>query len=248
MKKLTSLNVRETGFACFYPEGTTEENLPEDAVKVEGITSTLVFNPEKLKENHADIVGYLEQLPEECRVSNDIDGLSFLAMCVDKNKDLWGQHPEMQMLLCLGLAIERVKFVMPRPVWRMFPGGMPYFQYIDEEAFNRKKDFKVLPASAYAIQAHNVPPDAFIEYDMSTLEAGDMVKFSLAMQDIHPKTKQEVTRTEHPWGEVIQPYGKKVLVKVNSDMILTYLHGLKDGSMLEIATDNITMVIPKENV
>jgi hypothetical protein len=32
----------------------------------------------------------------------------------------------MDELVCLGLAIGRIAFLMPREMWEMLPGGMPY--------------------------------------------------------------------------------------------------------------------------
>jgi hypothetical protein len=39
----------------------------------------------------------------------------------------WGEHSNIEELLCLGTAIGKVHFQFPRDMWSMFPGGMPYF-------------------------------------------------------------------------------------------------------------------------
>jgi len=39
----------------------------------------------------------------------------------------------MEKLFLLGLAIEKVKCLMPREVWPALPGGMPYYVINDVE-------------------------------------------------------------------------------------------------------------------
>ena len=34
----------------------------------------------------------------------------------------------MEQLLTLGIGLGYAKYLMPREMWKMFPGGMPYFQ------------------------------------------------------------------------------------------------------------------------
>ena len=37
-----------------------------------------------------------------------------------------GFHQTMDELVCLGLAIEKLSYLMPREYWKILPGGMPY--------------------------------------------------------------------------------------------------------------------------
>ena len=37
------------------------------------------------------------------------------------------------ILMLLGIAIDRVKFLTPRYFWNALPGGIPYFGIIDKE-------------------------------------------------------------------------------------------------------------------
>ncbi len=39
----------------------------------------------------------------------------------------WGEHTNMEDLFALGVGIGRVKLLLPRNMWRMLPGGMPYY-------------------------------------------------------------------------------------------------------------------------
>ena len=54
-------------------------------------------------------------------------GWSFLNTCYDKNGDQWtGMHLTMEQLFQLGIAAGVASYVMPRQMWAVFPGGMPY--------------------------------------------------------------------------------------------------------------------------
>jgi len=54
-------------------------------------------------------------------------GMSFLNMCNDKDDSQWtDMHQNVDELVCLGKAINVVKFLMPREMCSVLPGGMPY--------------------------------------------------------------------------------------------------------------------------
>lgn len=105
------------------------EEMPEDlntVTIVDGITIKVVFDPEKLKKHKKTIVDFLNQLPSNFH-EKEGGGYSFLGACNDRNENLWtGEHKVMQELFCLGMAIGRVKYCMPREAWTTLPGGMPY--------------------------------------------------------------------------------------------------------------------------
>lgn len=66
-------------------------------------------------------------------VSGQGKGYSFLGACLDKNGRQWtGQHLLMEELMLMGIAIEKVKILLPRKCWGIFPGGMPYFVVLDQ--------------------------------------------------------------------------------------------------------------------
>ena len=64
---------------------------------------------------------------------NDSGGWSFLALCMDKNGEIWGEHESVEELICLGIAIGMVGYSTPREMWSILPGGMPYI-WIDTSA------------------------------------------------------------------------------------------------------------------
>ena len=49
-----------------------------------------------------------------------------LAVCENVAVNAQPQHQMQDKLVCLGRAIGAVEFVMPRDLWKVFPGGMPY--------------------------------------------------------------------------------------------------------------------------
>jgi hypothetical protein len=53
--------------------------------------------------------------------------MSFLNACVDKHGNHWGEHPSVEQLLVLGVAIGKIEYCLPREYWRALPGGVPYF-------------------------------------------------------------------------------------------------------------------------
>lgn len=98
-----------------------------EPVKVEGIINTFRFHPERIKKNEKAIVEFLNELPEQFFPSKG-DGWSFLNMCNTKDGEQWtGLHQRMEQLMCLGIAIGKIKYLMPREMWKALPGGMPYF-------------------------------------------------------------------------------------------------------------------------
>ena len=55
-------------------------------------------------------------------------GSSFLNACYDRDGDLWtGDHATMEQLFVLGIAAGMVNCLMPRDMWPVLPGGMPYY-------------------------------------------------------------------------------------------------------------------------
>jgi len=48
-------------------------------------------------------------------------------MCEDKDGNLWtGEHTIVFQLLCMGIAIDKMQILLPKEMWAMFPGCVPY--------------------------------------------------------------------------------------------------------------------------
>ena len=82
------------------------------------------LHKERVNKRKDKIIGFLKELPEEFSKGG---GWSFLNLCNDKDGQQWtGLHKVMQELVCLGIAIGKMKYTMPKDTWAALPGGMPY--------------------------------------------------------------------------------------------------------------------------
>lgn len=129
---LTSARVDEILSDCLYKDGefagpVDDEHIPADAIRSEGVLHRYAFHPVRLESHRADITELIEQLP-----LSFAGGDSFLNACVDRNGDLWGQHIDIERLLCLGDAIGRIEWLRhPRLV--AIGGGLPYVRVLPEK-------------------------------------------------------------------------------------------------------------------
>ena len=115
--RLTHQNVEDVFKDCL--ADTAEHTL-------KGVCIEVAFNREKIAEHEQDIMQMLMQLPKEFHRPGG-GGWTFLNMCIDKNGNQWTDyHRTQDKLVCLGRAIGAVEFVMPRDLWKVFSGGMPY--------------------------------------------------------------------------------------------------------------------------
>lgn len=104
------------------------KTLPTDGqrvVEVGGIVQTVVFDVASLERNSQGVREMLKQLPSEF-FSDSGGGWSFLNMCVTKDGVQWGEHPDMEQLMMLGIGLGYVSMPLPREMWAVLPGGMPY--------------------------------------------------------------------------------------------------------------------------
>lgn len=123
--KLTADTVNKCFTACLFSNDTDRSVMEQTAVRVSGISMNVGFDPEKLAKNKETVQGLLRELPDEFMASKG-GGMSFLQMCVDKNGAQWGEHRNMEELVLLGLAVGAVEYCLPRELWGILPGGVPY--------------------------------------------------------------------------------------------------------------------------
>lgn len=89
------------------------------------------FHPERLESHKQEIKNLLMGLPRQFR-EKEGGGWSFLQACMDKDGNQWGEHKDVEALVCLGIATGQAKFQLPRDMWKVLPGGMPYFVVLDK--------------------------------------------------------------------------------------------------------------------
>ena len=135
---LTASQVEAIFMACMFKE---EELPPKEYITAPGITSNVGFHPERVMSHKDEIAEMLNELPNEFQ-ENGGGGMSFLNARNDKHGNQWaGIHRPMEQLFQLGLAIGKVTCQIPREMWKVLPGGMPY--YVVNKDFN-----EVQPQSA----------------------------------------------------------------------------------------------------
>jgi hypothetical protein len=125
--KLSAENVHKIFQDCLFKK---EEN-HEDNIRVEGITCNFGFHPGRLKSNKDKISELVYQLPKEFRKSSEAGGHSFLNACVDGDGQQWGEHRNVEQLMVLGVAIGKIEYLVPKEMWGILPGGVPYFRVND---------------------------------------------------------------------------------------------------------------------
>jgi hypothetical protein len=126
MSTQTALNeehVNRVFMDCLFRDGEDTRQY----IKAEGIVRNVGFHPERLEGRRAEIVAMLDELPEQFHEKSG-GGWSFLNACNDKHGNQWtGLHQTMEQLFQLGIAIGKVKSLMPREMWEALPGGVPYY-------------------------------------------------------------------------------------------------------------------------
>lgn len=120
--KLTAQNVDAIVRDCLFREGEdTQNHIVGDA-----IVQKFGFHPDRLKAHTEDIREMLSDLPDEFHADKG-GGMSFLNACMTRDGEHWGEHRDMGALFALGTAAGLAKMLMPRAMWNMLPGGMPYY-------------------------------------------------------------------------------------------------------------------------
>jgi len=126
---LTSEKVTEMFLDCFFTEeeisGATKP--PENAIKVEGISTKVAFHPERLESHREDVKKCLEELSSQYQPDAG-GGYTFLDMCFTKTGEQWtSYHKVMEQLCILAIGLNLGSFLLPRVMWSSLPGGLPYF-------------------------------------------------------------------------------------------------------------------------
>lgn len=113
---------------CLFTDGEDTTN----HVVAEGIVQTVGFHPDRLASHRDEVMAMLMELPVEFRQTGG-GGWSFLNACMDKDGAQWtGLHQVMEQLFCMGIALGLCEYQIPREMWDVLPGGMPYIVIKDK--------------------------------------------------------------------------------------------------------------------
>jgi hypothetical protein len=139
MTTLTAQRVEEILVDCLYygdddempdPMPTLDDH-PDDMLIIDAIVDQYALRHAKVEEHFGEICDLLMQLPHEFRQTGG-GGWSFLNSCVTADGEQWtGLHRTMAQLWALGIAAGVAAYQMPRDLWPILPGGMPYLVILD---------------------------------------------------------------------------------------------------------------------
>lgn len=124
--RLTAEAVEEVFEKCLFKDDEIVNGKPTvEPIKGLGVIQDYGFHPERLEENRDNVLAFLGDLPTSFKETGG-GGMSFLNACMDKNDHQWGGHRNMDQLFTLGNALKLVVYPIPRSMWSILPGGMPY--------------------------------------------------------------------------------------------------------------------------
>ena len=125
--KLTAENVNAVaGRVLYRDEEISDPTTPPDgSVIVDGIVAKYAFHPERLQSERGNIASLLDGLEDSFK-STGGGGMSFLNACMTKDGDHWAEHQTMGMLFALGIGAGLCSYTLPRDMWSVLPGGVPY--------------------------------------------------------------------------------------------------------------------------
>jgi len=128
-KRLEEITVQS-----LFTEKELNENpeIKETATKGECIRASFGFHPERIESHRAEVIAMLRELDLNFYESKG-GGWSFLNLPFDKNGNQWGEQSNADMLLLISNALGLMKIQMPREMWKLCPGGVPYVVVFDKK-------------------------------------------------------------------------------------------------------------------
>ena len=92
---------------------------------VEGTLQNFAFNRSALEGFRSEIISMLNQLPDSFMDDGGM-GISLMQMVATKDDELWGEQYTADELFVLAKGLGLAKFTLPREMWQILPGAMPY--------------------------------------------------------------------------------------------------------------------------
>ena len=120
--------INEVLLDCLLKPDEMENGKPKDGTDWKEVNSVMLrvgFSKIRLDKHRDVITEMLNSMPDAFKASAG-GGMSFLNMCMDNKGNHWGEHNNMDELIALGIGIDLVMFPMPKDMWSILPGGMPY--------------------------------------------------------------------------------------------------------------------------
>lgn len=77
---------------------------------------------QRLEEKRELVTALLAELPAKFK-----EGYTFLNFCTTKDGEQWtGEHRVCEQLIVMAIGLDLMKYCMPREMWAILPGGVPY--------------------------------------------------------------------------------------------------------------------------
>jgi hypothetical protein len=129
---IKSERVSEIFTKClFKPEEIIDGKPVVEPLVGKGVLNDFGFHPQRLPQYINELTEMLRELPDSFMKSKG-GGMSFLNACMTKDDVQWGEHRDIEQLFAMGEALKIVSYPMPREMWSILPGGMPYVTVIDD--------------------------------------------------------------------------------------------------------------------
>ena len=120
--KLTDDNVWQVYNKCIYNQDEQKNEESSDTISVQGIKRLYIFSLANLCEERKHILSLLSQVTRRSRY-----GASMTQLCYNRREQVWTKNAlTMEALMCLGLAIGKVKYLLPKESWSLLKNQMPY--------------------------------------------------------------------------------------------------------------------------
>ena len=130
---ISAKRVEEVFSDCLFKDSELVDGKPAiEPVVVNGLVHNFGFHSQRLESHRDEVKSILLELPEPFLKSKG-GGWSFLNACVDRSGNQWGQHMNMEQLFSLGIGLKLASYCMPREMWSILPGGVPYIMVNDVE-------------------------------------------------------------------------------------------------------------------
>lgn len=125
--------IRDIIRSSFFTDEEVNSGMTKDAILVDGVTTKFGFHPARIQERKEDILRILRDVVSDDFIEGKGDGSSFMTLVIDKDGNHWGEHSDVQSLVCLAIAAGYAKYTLPRAMWGMLPGAMPYITFMGIE-------------------------------------------------------------------------------------------------------------------
>lgn len=131
--ELTYQNLHNVMEDCLYRPteisgaAENENAVPAGAVCAEGVLHNFCFHPQRLESHRQDVKSMLSNMEDAFMVEKG-GGMSLIRMPFTKDGKQFGEQIDAECLYVLGNALGYCKFCLPREMWDILPGGMPYVQ------------------------------------------------------------------------------------------------------------------------